>query len=63
MANQVTKADLENLFKAIDKDNSGSISVDELYKALGSQNFRRDEVELLAKSLDKNGDGKINCDG
>lgn len=48
----------ELAFKAIDKDNSGSIDSSELSK-LGGGNMSKEKVEKLMTKLDTDGDGKI----
>ena len=58
-----TKEEIEQIFKIIDADGNDFVCVDELFNALGQTNFRRDEIELLVKGLDKDGDGKVNSTG
>jgi Ca2+-binding EF-hand superfamily protein len=50
-----TKEEIETIFKAVDTDADGFISVDELFNALGKTNFRRDEIESVVGLLDKDG--------
>ena len=54
----VNKANLETVFKAFDKDGSGSISTDELKTMLGGENMRDDLwIELIGEvDEDKNGE-------
>lgn len=46
-----------NILKAIDKDNSGSITVGELSQLSSTMSKRK--CEALMKKLDVDGDGKI----
>jgi Ca2+-binding EF-hand superfamily protein len=55
--------DVKKVFAAIDKDGNGTVSPNELYDALGKNNFRTDEIALLIAQLDKSGDGKIDIKG
>ena len=63
MSRQPTKEELTAIFKAIDTNGDGHVSVDEFYKALGEKNFKKDEIVLLVGHLDKNKDGKIDVEG
>ena len=52
----------ERLYEAFcmfDKDNSGSITKEELLKALKAEKSQEKEIEKYIKAVDKNGDGKI----
>ncbi|CAK9304183.1 unnamed protein product [Gordionus sp. m RMFG-2023] len=59
------KINLENIFRLIDTDNSGLISLSEFTEAcnfLGEQSdniFSNEDIKSLAKSLDLNSDGYI----
>jgi Ca2+-binding EF-hand superfamily protein len=55
MARSPTKEEIETIFKAVDTDGDGFISVDELFNALGKTNFRKDEIEAVVGLLDKDG--------
>ena len=55
MSRAPTKEEIENIFKAVDADSDGFISVEELFNALGKTNFRKDEIESVVKALDKDG--------
>lgn len=58
-----TEQELINAFRVFDKDNSGTISTDELRNVLRSlgENLTDDELEEMIKLADKNGDGHIDC--
>lgn len=57
----ISKAKLEFAFKTFDKDNSGTISVDEIMlifkKAIN--NVDKSVFEKILKEADENGDGEI----
>ena len=57
----ISKANLEFTFKTFDKDNSGTISVDEIMlifkKAIN--NVDKSVFEKILKEADENGDGEI----
>ncbi len=57
----ISKANLEFAFKTFDKDNSGTISVDEIMlifkKAIN--NVDKSVFEKILKEADENGDGEI----
>eukprot|EP00928_Gymnodinium_smaydae_P008250 TRINITY_DN1299_c2_g1_i1.p1 TRINITY_DN1299_c2_g1~~TRINITY_DN1299_c2_g1_i1.p1 ORF type:complete len:226 (-),score=86.98 TRINITY_DN1299_c2_g1_i1:192-800(-) len=63
----LTPEQVENIkaaFKAIDKDKSDSIEFEELKIVCKAMNISTDEedVKTMLKSIDKNGDGKIQLD-
>jgi len=53
------QADLTAIFQKIDRDASGSISVDEARAALRQMDFEDDETEVLVRLHDRNGDGML----
>jgi Ca2+-binding EF-hand superfamily protein len=60
----MSKSDLDDLFKCFDKDNSGSISFDEFLLALRPP-MSRSRLELIDKAfakMDNTGDGVITID-
>ena len=63
MSSGPTKEQVEQIFKAIDTDGNGFLSVDELYNAFGKLNFSREQIESIVEALDKDGDGKVNSAG
>jgi len=69
MSAGLSKAEVTKAFKAIDTDNSGSISVSEvenlLKKVYGTKcdpAKAKSEAEAFVKDLDKNHDGKLTLD-
>jgi len=52
-------------FKAFDKDGNGTIEEDELRIALKNigEKFNDNEISLMMKAADKNGDGRIDFNG
>jgi Ca2+-binding EF-hand superfamily protein len=48
-----------DLFKAIDEDNSGSVTYDEFKASLEARGLASDSIEQLFKSCDKDGDGSV----
>jgi len=59
-----TEQELLNAFKVFDKDNSGTISSDELRNVLKSlgENLTDAELDEMIKLADHNGDGSIDCE-
>ena len=55
----LSKANLETVFKAFDKDGSGSISTDELKTMLGGSNLRDDLWEELISEVDEDRNGEV----
>jgi calmodulin len=58
-----TEQELLNAFRVFDKDNSGTISSDELrnvLKKLG-EDLTDEEVDEMIRLADVNGDGSIDC--
>ncbi|TVY22989.1 Calmodulin [Lachnellula hyalina] len=55
--------EMRNAFKVFDKDNSGTISADEIATVMATfgQNLSKDEVQFMVEEVDKNGDGTIDC--
>lgn len=58
-----TEQELLNAFKVFDKDNSGTISSEELRNVLKSlgENLTDAELDEMIKMADRNGDGHIDC--
>merc|ERR1740130_88400 len=57
-------ADIERMFAAMDVDNSGDVSIDELsagLKDLGLK-FTKNQVEVWCEAVDANHDGTISLD-
>ncbi|CAG9464081.1 unnamed protein product [Pedinophyceae sp. YPF-701] len=54
-------AGLENMFKAIDTDNSGTITIDELRSAMqkGHYKITEDDIKFLMEAADVDGNGEI----
>jgi Ca2+-binding EF-hand superfamily protein len=59
----LTRDDVERIFQGIDQDANGYIQVNELTDALGRNNFTDDEILLLVKHLDKDGDSRVSFEG
>ena len=57
----ITNEKLKAAFRLFDKDNSGTISPDEIRKALGIDSSDKHLNELIAE-VDENGDGEIQFD-
>jgi Ca2+-binding EF-hand superfamily protein len=58
--NLLTNDKLQAAFKMFDKDNSGSISSQEIKDVLGfGKGMTNEAVELVIKQVDENGDGEI----
>jgi len=56
------KAELENVFKTLDKNGDGFLSREELregYKELFGADFNQKEIEELMDITDTNGDGRL----
>jgi len=53
--------EMRNAFKVFDKDNSGTISADEIAQVMATfgQNLSEDELQFMIQEVDKNGDGTI----
>ncbi|TVY53042.1 Calmodulin [Lachnellula cervina] len=53
--------EMRNAFRVFDKDNSGTISADEIATVMATfgQNLSKDEVQFMVEEVDKNGDGAI----
>ncbi|CAG9335846.1 CDPK1_8 [Blepharisma stoltei] len=58
---ELTQERLEAAFKAIDKDNSGTLTADEV-KAFIGQGAGENEWQNILKEADKNGDGVLDLD-
>lgn len=60
---QDTEQELINAFKVFDKDNSGTISTEELRNVLRSlgENLTDAELDEMVNMADVNGDGQIDC--
>jgi calcium-binding protein CML len=57
--------DLARQFREIDKDNSGSLSSDEIlsaYRKLKGADFSENEVKEMIKKADVDGNGEISYD-
>lgn len=61
--NQLTSNEkLQAAFKMFDKDNSGSISADEIREVLsfgGTNPLSKEAIDAIIKQVDENGDGEI----
>ena len=55
--------ELRDAFRVFDKDNSGTISSDELYQVMLSfgEQLSNEELEAMIHEVDKNNDGSIDC--
>ncbi|TVY84838.1 Calmodulin [Lachnellula suecica] len=55
--------EMRNAFAVFDKDNSGTISADEIATVMATfgQNLSHDELQFMISEVDKNGDGTIDC--
>jgi len=53
--------EMRNAFRVFDKDNSGTISGDEIAQVMATfgQNLTEDELKFMISEVDKNGDGHI----
>ena len=69
MLKEVTKPEFEremkDAFKVIDKDGNGYICHDELKDAMNNlgENLTDNEIQLMIKEADLDGDGQVNYDG
>ncbi|XP_032831931.1 uncharacterized protein LOC116955076 [Petromyzon marinus] len=65
MAQKTKEETLLDLFKAIDTDNSGTLTAKEILAVLNNPNLKSPkkhtlkEVEALVASIDTSGDGKV----
>lgn len=55
--------EMRNAFRVFDKDNSGTISGDEIAQVMATfgQNLTENELKFMIEEVDKNGDGHIDC--
>jgi calmodulin len=55
--------EMRNAFKVFDKDNSGTISADEIAQVMKTfgQTLSDEELQFMIQEVDKNGDGTIDC--
>jgi calmodulin len=55
--------EMRSAFRVFDKDNSGTISSDEIAQVMLSfgEKLSDEELRLMIKEIDKNGDGTIDC--
>ena len=55
--------EMRNAFGVFDKDNSGTISADEIAQVMATfgQKLSEDELRFMVQEVDKNGDGTIDC--
>jgi len=53
--------EMRNAFRVFDKDNSGTISADEIATVMATfgQHLSADELQFMVQEVDKNGDGTI----
>ena len=58
-------AELREIFRLVDRDNSGTITGDELQMLLETIgiNVSKEEIKLMFHVIDNNGDGEISFDG
>jgi len=56
-----SKAELEAMFQAIDKNGDGQLEKDEIKEYLGNRGVSDEDIESMIKGADKDGDGKINA--
>jgi len=54
---------MRNAFGVFDKDNSGTISADEIAQVMKTfgQQLTDEELQFMIQEVDKNGDGMIDC--
>lgn len=58
--NMISNEKLQQAFRMFDKDNSGTISPDEIREVLGfDSNISKDSIDQIIKEVDENGDGEI----
>ena len=55
-------ADLKNIFQALDQDNNGNITFEELQRGIGNRESGAELVEIL-RGADTDGNGSINYTG
>ena len=61
--NMMSNERLMQAFKMFDKDNSGTISADEIKEVLGSDTSLSEQaITQIIKEVDENGDGEIQFD-
>jgi calmodulin len=55
--------EMRSAFRVFDKDNSGTISGDEIAKVMKTfgENLSDEELKIMLQEVDKNGDGTIDC--
>lgn len=55
--------EMRSAFRVFDKDNSGTISGDEIAKVMKTfgENLTDEELKIMLQEVDKNGDGSIDC--
>lgn len=56
--------EMRSAFRVFDKDNSGTISGDEIAKVMKTfgENLTEEELKIMLQEVDKNGDGSIDCE-
>jgi calmodulin len=58
-AEMLTNDKLKAAFKLFDKDNSGTISPEEIKEVLGIEEGNSGTIDALIAEIDENGDGEI----
>lgn len=55
--------EMRSAFKVFDRDNSGTISGDEIASVMKvfGENLSEEELKIMLEEVDKNGDGSIDC--
>lgn len=55
--------EMRSAFKVFDKDNSGTISGDEIAHVMKSfgENLSEEELKIMMEEVDKDGNGTIDC--
>lgn len=55
--------EMRSAFKVFDRDNSGTISLEEIAQVMQSfgEKLSDEELKLMVSEVDKNGDGSIDC--
>lgn len=58
------QTEMRNAFKVFDKDNSGTISADEIYQVMKSfgENLSEDDIKMMVEEVDKDKNGTIDCE-